>query len=47
MKVHVLVTLALLAFGFVVPAPGQENNTVDPQVRKQIAELNVKYEGVQ
>jgi uncharacterized protein (TIGR02246 family) len=44
MKVHVLVTLALLAFGFVLPAPGQEDNTVDPEVRKQIEELNVKYD---
>jgi uncharacterized protein (TIGR02246 family) len=44
MKVHILPTLALLAFGFVVPAPGQENNTVDPQVRKQVEELNVKYD---
>ena len=44
MKVHILLTLALLAFNFVVPAPGQENNTVDPQVRKQIEELNVKYD---
>ena len=44
MKVHILLTLALLAFNFVVPAPGQENKTVDPQVRKQIEELNVKYD---
>ena len=44
MKVHILPTLALLAFGFVVPAPGQENNTVDPQVRKQIEELTVEYD---
>jgi hypothetical protein len=44
MKVHILLTLALLAFNFVVPAPSQENKTVDPQVRKQIEELNVKYD---
>ena len=44
MKVQVLLALALLAFGFVVPAPGQENNTVDPQVRKQIEELTVEYD---
>jgi hypothetical protein len=31
MKVHILLTLALLAVGFVVPAPGQENDTVDAQ----------------
>jgi uncharacterized protein (TIGR02246 family) len=44
MKAQVPLALALLLFGFAVPAPGQENNAVDPQVRRQIEELNVKYD---
>jgi uncharacterized protein (TIGR02246 family) len=44
MKTHVLLALALLAFGRIVPAAGQENNAVDPKVREQIEELNVKYD---
>ena len=44
MKAHVLLAVALLAFGVVASAPGQENNTVDPQVRKQIEEIKVKYD---
>src|SRR5262245_52977276 len=41
MKPHLLLALALLA---VVSGLGQEKNAVDPQVRKQIEELNVKYD---
>ena len=44
MKAHVLLAVALLAFGVVASAPGQESKTVDPQVRKQIEELNLRYD---
>jgi len=44
MKAHALFALALLIFGFIVSAPGQENDAVDPQLRKQIEELNEKYD---
>ena len=44
MKPPLLLAFALLAVGFVVPTLGQEKNAVDPQVRKQIEELNVNYD---
>jgi len=36
MKVRLLLTLAGLAIGFAVPALAQEQNTVDPEVRRRI-----------
>jgi hypothetical protein len=44
MKLHVLLALAGLTIGFAVPILAQEKNAVDPQVRQQIEELNVKYD---
>ena len=44
MKPPLLLAFALLAVGFVVPTLGQEKNAVDPQVRRQIEELNVNYD---
>jgi ketosteroid isomerase-like protein len=44
MRLHVLLGLVVLAIGFVVPTLAQEGNAVDPQVRKQIEELNMMYD---
>ena len=35
MKVRLLLTLAGLAIGFAAPALAQEQNTVDPEVRRR------------
>jgi hypothetical protein len=43
-EIYPLLGLAVLAIGFVVPTLAQEGNTIDPQVRKQIEELNRKYD---
>src|SRR5215469_2413042 len=43
-KIYLLLGLAVLAIGFIVPTLAQEGNTIDPQVRKQIEELNRKYD---
>ena len=39
-----LITIGGLFVSFCVPARAQEKNAVDPQVRKQIEELNLKYD---
>jgi uncharacterized protein (TIGR02246 family) len=44
MKLYLLLGLAVLANGFVVLTLAQDGNAVDPQVRKQIEELNMKYD---
>jgi hypothetical protein len=44
MKMRVLLTLAGLAIGFAVPALGQEQNTVDPEVRQQIEAALTKFD---
>jgi hypothetical protein len=44
MKIYLLLGLAVLAISFVVPTLAQEGNALDPQTRKQIEELNRKYD---
>jgi uncharacterized protein (TIGR02246 family) len=44
MKIHLLLALVGLAFGFVMPVFAQEQNTVDPEVRQQIEALIVKMD---
>jgi hypothetical protein len=44
MKVRLLLTLAGLAIGFAVPALAQEQNTVDPEVRRQIEAVRMKFD---
>ena len=44
MKVRLLLTLAGLAIGFAVPALAQEQNTVDPEVRRQIEAVQMKFD---
>ena len=44
MKIYLLLRLAVLAIGFVVPTLAQQGNAIDPQKRKQIEELNRKYD---
>jgi hypothetical protein len=43
MKMRLLLTLAGLAIGFVVPALAQEQNTVDPEARQQIEAIHMKF----
>ena len=42
MRLCLLLTIGGLFVSFGVPARSQEKNAVDPQVRKQIEELNLK-----
>ena len=44
MKMRLLLTLAVFAIGFVVPALAQEQKTVDPEVRQQIEAILMKYD---
>jgi ketosteroid isomerase-like protein len=44
MKMRLLTTLAALAIGVAVPAPAQEQNTVDPEVRQQIEAVTKRRE---
>jgi uncharacterized protein (TIGR02246 family) len=44
MRLCLLITIGGLFVSFGVPARAQGKNAVDPQVRKQIAELNLKYD---
>jgi len=44
MKVRLLLTHAGLAIGFAVPALAQEQNTVDPEVRRQIEAVQMKFD---
>jgi hypothetical protein len=43
MKVHLLLTLAGLAIGFVVPAFAQQTNTPDPQLREKLVAAIKKH----
>jgi hypothetical protein len=45
MKLRLLLALLGLVFSFALPTLAQEKNAVNPQVRQQIEELNVKYDG--
>jgi hypothetical protein len=44
MRIRLLLPLAWLAIGFVVPALAQEQNTVDPEVRQQIEATLTKFD---
>ena len=44
MKVRVLLTLAGLAIGFVLPGIAQEQNTVEPEVRQQIEAARLRFD---
>jgi uncharacterized protein (TIGR02246 family) len=44
MKRRLRFALTALAISLTAPAPAQENNTVEPQVRQQIEALNQKYD---
>jgi hypothetical protein len=44
MKMSLLLTLAVFAIGFGVPALAQEQNTVDPEVRQQIEAVLIKFD---
>jgi WD40 repeat protein len=45
MRLRLLIAIGWLFVGFGVAVRAQEKNAVDPQVRKQIEELNLTYDG--
>ena len=44
MKFCLLLIIAGLVCGFSGPARSQERNTIDPQVRREVEALNLKYD---
>jgi hypothetical protein len=44
MKIRTVVTIVGLEIGFALPALGQEQNTVDPEVRQQIEAVTKRRE---
>ena len=44
MKLRLILTLSGLVIGTVMPAVGQDKNTVDPEVHQQIEAALMKYD---